>query len=354
MYNFFLFLQKILNFMANKHRKSFGGISLIVLIGIVLALGALWLAGKPCVEQDTDIYIPTGSSYGSVVEILDEAGVERLGIIDFVGKLKKLDRNPKAGHYLLPKGASPMDVVNMLRSGAQKPVRLTFNNTRTLQDLAGRIAGQIEADSITLLAHLSAPETAKKYNLSQEEVIGLFIPNTYEVWWNISPEALTDRMAKEWKRFWNEERTKRLSRTKLSKMEVITLASIVYEETKNVGEMPKIAGVYINRLRRGMPLQACPTAKYAVGDFTIKRVLHKHTQVKSPYNTYLNKGLTPGPICTPSIAAIDAVLNYSDHSYLYFCAKEDFSGTHYFSKTLSEHNRYAARYTKALKKSGIR
>ena len=247
-----------------------------------------------------------------------------------------------------------MDVVNMLRSGAQKPVRLIFNNTRTLQDLAGRIAGQIEADSITLLTHLTAPETAKKYNLTQEEVIGLFIPNTYEVWWNISPEALTDRMAKEWKRFWNEERTKRLSRTKLSKMEVITLASIVYEETKNVGEMPKIAGVYINRLRRGMPLQACPTAKYAVGDFTIKRVLHKHTQVKSPYNTYLNKGLTPGPICTPSIAAIDAVLNYSDHSYLYFCAKEDFSGTHYFSKTLSEHNRYAARYTKALKKSGIR
>ena len=168
---------------------------------------------------------------------------------------------------------------------------------------------------MTLLRHLTSPSTAAKYGVDKEEVIGLFVPNTYEVWWNISPEALTDRMAKEWDKFWNKERTSKLARTRLSKMEVVTLASIVYEETKNVGEMPKIAGVYINRLRRGMPLQACPTAKYA---------------------------------------AIDAVLNYTDHKYIYFCAKEDFSGTHYFSSTLAEHNRYAARYTKALSRAGIR
>lgn len=354
MYKFFLFLQKKLDFMAKKHSYRLGGFVSILLIGLTLALGALYTAGKPCVEHKCEIYVPTGSSYGALMDTLRSAGVGRLSVVDFVGKLKKLDRNPKAGHYVFEPGATPMAIVNALRSGAQKPVRLTFNNTRTLPDLAGRIAEQIEADSLTLLAHLTAPETAEKYNLTQEEVIGLFIPNTYEVWWNISPEALTDRMAKEWKRFWNEERTAKLARTGLSKMEVITLASIVYEETKDVGEMPKIAGVYINRLRRGMPLQACPTAKYAIGDFTIKRVLHKHTQVWSPYNTYLNRGLTPGPICTPSIAAIDAVLGFSDHSYIYFCAKEDFSGTHYFSKTLSEHNRYAARYTKALKKAGIK
>lgn len=340
--------------MANKHRRHLGSLGLIVLIGIVLALGALWLAGKPCVTKDTEIFIPTGSSYREVVEILDEAGVERLGVVDFVGRLKKYDRNPKSGHYILPEGATPLSVVTMLRSGAQKPVRLTFNNTRTLPDLAGRIAGQIEVDSLTLLTHLSSPETAQKYGVTPEQVIGLFVPNTYEVWWNISPEALTDRMAKEWERFWNSDRRAKLDGTGLSQMEVITLASIVYEETKEVGEMPKIAGVYINRLRRGMPLQACPTAKYAVGDFTIKRVLHKHTQVKSPYNTYINRGLPPGPICTPSIAAIDAVLNFTKHNYLYFCAKEDFSGTHHFSSTLSEHNRYAARYAKALKNSGIR
>ena len=354
MYKFFLFLQKILNFMEKKHSKSSGGFRLIVLICGALAVGALYLAGKPCVSHECEVYIPSGSSYGDLLSAVRDAGVGRMGVIDFVSRLKKLDRNPKAGHYTLSEGMTPMEVVTMLRSGEQRPVRLTFNNTRTLADLAGRIAGQIEADSLTLLNHLSATSTAKKYGVKQEEVIGLFIPNTYEVWWNISPEALTDRMAKEWEKFWNKERTSKLARTGLSKMEVITLASIVYEETKNVGEMPKIAGVYINRLRKKMPLQACPTAKYAIGDFTIKRVLHKHTQVKSPYNTYINRGLTPGPICTPSIAAIDAVLNYTNHSYIYFCAKEDFSGTHYFSKTLSEHNNYAARYTKALKKAGIK
>lgn len=354
MYNFFLFLQKICNFMAKKHRKSSNGFTTIILLGVILALGALWLAGKPCVKRECEIYIPTGSSYGEVMDSLDAAGVERLGVVNFVGRLKKLDRNPKSGHYILHEGATPMAVVGMLRSGAQKPVRLTFNNTRTLADLAGRIAQDIEADSITLLAHLTNPATAEKYGVSSEEVIGLFIPNTYEVWWNISPEALTDRMVREWEKFWNKERTSRLARTGLTKMEVVTLASIVYEETKNVEEMPKIAGVYMNRLRRGMPLQACPTAKYAVGDFTIKRVLHKHTQVESPYNTYLHRGLTPGPICTPSIAAIDAVLNYTNHKWLYFCAKEDFSGRHNFSSTLSEHNRHARRYAEALRRANIK
>lgn len=354
MYNFFLFLQKISSFMAKKRRNNSKGFATVVVLGLFVALGALWLAGKSCVKSECELYIPTGTSYEALLDSLDAAGVERLSVVNFVGRLKKLDHNPKAGHYVLPKGATPLAVVNMLRSGAQKPVRLTFNNTRTLADLAGRIAGQIEADSLTLLAHLTAPATAQKYGIRAEEVIGLFVPNTYEVWWNISPEALTDRMAKEWEKFWNKERTAKLSRTGLSKMEVVTLASIVYEETKNVEEMAKIAGVYMNRLRRGMPLQACPTAKYAVGDFTIKRVLHKHTQVKSPYNTYLHRGLTPGPICTPSIAAIDATLNYTNHKYLYFCAKEDFSGRHNFSSTLSEHNRYAKRYAEALRRANIR
>lgn len=339
--------------MQKKARRPRWAIRLIIVIGAVFC-GILWGATKPCTTASTEIVIPTGSTYSAVLDTLSSAGVERLGVINVVGQLKKLNRNPKAGHYVLPKGATPMGIVNMLRSGAQKPVKLTFNNIRTLEDLSGRIAEQIEADSLTLLRHLTSPSTAAKYGIDKEEVIGLFVPNTYEVWWNISPEALTDRMAKEWDKFWNKERTAKLARTRLSKMEVVTLASIVYEETKNVGEMPKIAGVYINRLRRGMPLQACPTAKYAVGDFTIKRVLHKHTQVRSPYNTYINRGLTPGPICTPSIAAIDAVLNFTDHKYIYFCAKEDFSGTHYFSSTLAEHNRYAARYTKALSKAGIR
>lgn len=339
--------------MQKKSRRPLWAIRLIVVVGAIF-LGVLWSATKPCITVPVEIVIPTGSTYSAVMDTLAAHNVERLGVVNLVGKLKRLDQNPKAGHYLLPEGATPMWIVNTLRSGAQKPVRLTFNNIRTLEDLSGRIAEQIEMDSLALLAHLTAPATAQKYGIEPEEVIGLFIPNTYEMWWNISPEGLTDRMAKEWERFWNKERTAKLARTRLSKMEVVTLASIVYEETKNVGEMPKIAGVYINRLRRGMPLQACPTAKYAVGDFTIKRVLHKHTQVESPYNTYLHRGLTPGPICTPSIAAIDAVLGYAEHKWLYFCAKEDFSGKHNFSSTLSEHNRHARRYAEALRKAGIR
>ena len=178
----------------------------------------------------------------------------------------------------------------------------------------------------------------------------MFIPNTYEMWWNVSPEALTDRMLGEYEKFWTSERKDKLARTRLSQKEVMNLAAIVYEETKVVSEMPKIAGVYINRLRRGMPLQACPTAKYAVGDFTLTRILYKHTQVDSPYNTYKHRGLPPGPICMPSIAAIDAVLGYADHKYLYFCAKEDLSGRHNFASTLTEHNRNSRRYNEALKR----
>lgn len=353
MYNFFLFLQKISNFMKNC--KSFSKfLGEVVALGVVVIVGALWLISRPCTESQKELFIPTGTTYEALLDTLQANDFKHISTIDFVGKLKKLNLNPKAGHYVVPEGATAMKVVGMLRSGAQKPVRLTFNNTRTLSDLAGRIGEQIEADSATLYAYFINKGTAEKYDIKSEELIGLFIPNTYEVWWNISPEALTDRMAREWEKFWNEERTAKLARTKLSKMEVVTLASIVYEESKNVGEMPKIAGVYINRLRKRMPLQACPTAKYALGDFSIKRVLHKHTQVESPYNTYKYRGLTPGPICTPSIAAIDAVLNYTDHKYLYFCAREDFSGRHYFSSTLTEHNRYAKRYADALRKAGIR
>lgn len=325
----------------------------LVALGVV-AVAALWLIKRSCTDASKEIFLPSGTTYEALIDTLQANDFEHIGLIDLVGRLKKLDRNPKGGHYIIPEGATAMQVVGMLRSGAQKPVRVTFNNTRTLEELAGRIGRQIEVDSATLYAHFINKNTAEKYGLRSEELIGLFIPNTYDIWWNISPEALTDRMAREWDKFWNEERTAKLARTRLSKMEVVTLASIVYEESKNVSEMPKIAGVYINRLRKRMPLQACPTAKYAIGDFAIKRVLYKHTQVDSPYNTYKHRGLTPGPICTPSIAAIDAVLGYTEHKYIYFCAREDFSGRHYFSSTLTEHNRYAQRYADALRKAGIR
>ena len=339
--------------MAKKRKSTALFVALVAIIGIIGAL-TLGRATTSCLPHKAEFYLPTGSSYPALLDTLEAHGTRNMSVVALVGKLRKLDQSVKPGHYVLPAGSNAMGIVGTLRAGAQKPVKLTFNNIRTLDQLAGRLATQIEADSVALYNHLTNPATAAKYNLKPEQLIGIFIPNTYEVWWTLSPEALTDRMFKEYNAFWNAERKAKLARTKLNEMEVATLASIIYEETKVTSEMPKIAGVYLNRLRRGIPLQACPTAKYAVGDFTIKRVLHKHTQVASPYNTYLHRGLTPGPICLAPIVAIDAVLNFESHSYLYFCAKEDFSGRHYFSKSLSEHNRYARRYAEALSRAKIR
>jgi UPF0755 protein len=337
-------------------KKSFFRRTVVVLI---LLVGALGIAGisilkGSCVDEPVEIFIHKNTPYSALLDSLEQNGVKKMGLISLVGKYEELEHSIKPGHYVLGKGANAVGIVRLFKSGAQKPVKLVINNVRTLEQLAAKLSSQLEADSATLYAHLSNPETAKKYGLKREELIGIFLPNTYEVWWTATPEAITDRMNREWNNFWNESRTAKLKRIGLSKMEVVTLASIIYEETKNVTEMPKIAGVYVNRLRRGIPLQACPTAKYAVGDFTLRRVLNKHIQFESPYNTYLNKGLTPGPICIPSLATIDATLNYVEHNYLFFCAKEDFSGTHNFAATNAEHSANARRYQEALNKRGIK
>lgn len=336
--------------MSRKRVRIGGFLAGAMVAVVVLSAVALGELKRAMVAERTEIFVPTGSDYQDLLTILDSAKVERTVAFELIAELKKLPETLKPGRYVLPAGASANGVVNMLRSGAQTPVNLTFNNIHMLDQLAARLAQQIEADSAELMQHLSSPEVAADYGLRSEQMIGLFIPNTYQVWWNISPKSLTDRMKREYDNFWTDERTAKLERLKLEPMEVITLASIVYEESKIPSEMRKIAGVYVNRLRRGIALQACPTAKYAVGDFSLTRILHKHTQVESPYNTYLHRGLPPGPICMPSIVAIDAVLDYEQHSYLYFCAKEDFSGYHYFSRTLREHNNYANRYTKALRR----
>lgn len=339
--------------MAKKRRSSLKILFTLLLLGVVGVVGLKFLRSS-CVPKTTEIYLPTGASYQVALDSLEAHGVENIGLISLVGRLKGIEGEISGGRYIFYEGSNAIGINNQLRSGAQTPVKVTFNNTRTIEQLAGRIAPQIEADSAAIAKYLSDPSTAEKYGLDREELIGLFIPNTYEMWWTSTPEEFTDRMASEWEKFWNESRKDKLARTGLTQMEVITLASIIYEETKNVEEMPKIAGVFINRLNKRMPLQSCATAKYAIGDFTLKRILHEHTQVKSPYNTYTKQGLPPGPICTPSIVAIDAVLNYTSHNYLYFCAKEDFSGTHNFASTLSQHNANAQRYQKALNRAGIK
>lgn len=270
-----------------------------------------------------------------------------------VAELKKYPQRIKAGRYRIRYGMNNNALVNMLRAGRQEPVRFTFNNLRTLPQLAATVEQQLEMDSLSFLLAVSRPELLQELGFTPGQVAGMFIPNTYEVYWDIDPEAFVRKMAKEYRKFWNDTRRTKARKAGLSPMDVTILASIVEEETAAVEEYPVIAGVYVNRLKEGIPLAACPTLKFALGDFTLKRILNKHLEVESPYNTYKYKGLPPGPVRIPSIQVIEAVLNYKKHDYLYFCARSDFSGRHYFSRTLRQHNEYARQYHQALNRRRI-
>lgn len=238
--------------------------------------------------------------------------------------------------------------------GQQSPADLTIKSVRTLRDLTNNIGDQLMLSRIELLNQLSSKEECAKYGYTPETIIAMFVPNTYEVYWDISIDKFLEKMDKENKKFWTFERRQKAKEDKLSPVEVMTLASIVDEETDNENEMPLIAGMYINRLHIDMPLQADPTVKFATKNFEAHRIYHKWLDYDSPYNTYKYHGLPPGPIRIPSIAAIDAVLNYVHHDYIYMCAKEDFSGTHNFAKTYEEHQENAAKYAKALNERGIK
>jgi len=245
------------------------------------------------------------------------------------------------------------ELINMLRSGNQAPVNIVLHNIRTKPELASVVQEKLEADSLAVIRLLNNSSYLEDYGLDTETVRAIFIPNTYEFYWNTSAKQFFERMYQEYQKFWTEKKIEKAKKIDLSRLEVITLASIVEEETIKNDERPTIAGVYMNRLRKGMPLQADPTVRYALQDFTIKRILKKHLVIDSPYNTYKNKGLPPGPINMPSIPSINAVLHYEKHDYLFFCAKDDFSGYHAFAKTHAEHVRNARKYQKALNKRKI-
>lgn len=259
----------------------------------------------------------------------------------------------KEGRYIFDE-ESVIRIVRRLVLGEQTAVRLIVGEARTLPQLAGKLSAQIKADSTTLLSTMRNKKIRRELGYVRDSIIAMFIPNTYEVYWDTTPEQLLSRISRENSRFWNTERTAKLERCKLSKYEVMTLASIVYEETKIPSEMRMIAGVYINRLRAKIALGACPTIKYAMGDFELKRILHKHLTYPSPFNTYTHRGLPPAPICVPSIEAIEAVLNYAEHKYLYFCARPEMDGRHNFARTLSEHNANSQKYSKALERLKIK
>ncbi len=332
-----------------------------VIIGVTVALVIAGLRAwqlfvyifNPNVKNDYVLYVTKGTTFDSVLDSLEKNdALLDLKAFRWVARKKDYHHVVRPGRFHFKQGMNNNEMVNILRAGLQEPVNLIFNNIRTPEQLAGVVSTYLQADSASVL-ELFTPGTAGKYGFAPETFISMFIPNTYEFYWTTSAKEFADRMKVEHERFWNEERRKKAEALGLTPQEVSTLASIVQEETVKADEKARVAGVYINRLRRGMLLQADPTVKYAVGDVTLRRILFSHLEIDSPYNTYKNAGLPPGPITFPEISSIDAVLNFEEHDYYYFCARDDFSGYHAFARTNAEHNINAEKYRRALDEQKI-
>ncbi len=347
---------------ARSYTKILAYFSLVLLIAIIGGgiygyniYSKMFLPNVDIGEKEyTLIYIPTESTYIQALEIITATEyVVDMETFKWVASRMGYPYSIKPGRYKVTSNMSNRELLTILRAGLQTPIRVTFTGFRTPQQLAQKVSNQIEADSAEIVEAFKSAEVANQYGFSPETFIAMFIPNTYEFFWNTGTKGFFDRMKKEYESFWTEEKDRRAKEIGLSRVKVSTLASIVEEETIRVDERPKVAGVFVNRLNRNMPLQADPTIKFAVGDFTIRRILTKHLQVDSPYNTYKYRGLPPGPINAPSISSINSVLNHDNHKYLYFCAKPDYSGYHAFASTLSEHNMNARVYQQFLNRERI-
>jgi UPF0755 protein len=327
-----------------------------ILITVIIFLIYRNLFGISIIPDKSNhiILIPTGSSYDQVLDTLESTlTIKNLKLLRWVAEKKNYPDLIKPGRYIINKGLSYTGLINLLRSGKQSPVKITFNNLRTLNQISGKIGKQVEADSSQIIGFFSDESNFRADEFKKENIIALFIPNTYEFYWNTDAKGLYTRLLKEYRLFWNDQRLAKAKEIGLDPVEVSILASIIDDEVAKSDEKPRIAGVYLNRLKRGMPLQACPTIKFALNDFSITRILKKYLLVDSPYNTYEHSGFPPGPIGCATIEGIDAVLNAEKHDYIFFAARPDFSGYHNFSRTLSEHNRYALLYQKELDKRKI-
>lgn len=299
---------------------------------------------KKSVQEKTTVYIPLQATYSQMLDSVATA-VGDMKSFEKVAKRASLEESFKPGRYILTPDKSNKDLVRMLKMGWESPMMLTLSgNIRGMEKLSGILGRKLAADSVSFMEYFSKAEVG----------MWMILPNTYEVYWTISPEKFVERMEREYDKFWNEERKAKAENIGLTPVEVSILASIVCEETNYVPEMPKVAGVYMNRLKRGMKLDADPTVKFALNDPSIRRILFRHLEVDSPYNTYKYAGLPPGPITVPSIKGLEAVLNYEHHNYLYFCANSNMDGTHKFARTLSGHNRNAREYQAALNRLKIR
>jgi UPF0755 protein len=331
------------------------GILLVIALGITFLNYYLKYYGSNVTGKKQYLYIRTGSDFKDVMDSIKSNDLVK-DTTSFLWAAENMDYSTKvkSGRYRLEKGMSNRKLINMLKSGNQDPVTLRIQNIRLKENLAGFVSKKIEADSSSIIHLIDSAEFISKYGFNKDNIYTMFIPNSYEVYWDISPIGFFERMHDEYEKFWTADRRTKAAQIGLSRMQVSTLAAVVDAEALHDSEMPTIAGLYMNRYKRGIPLQADPTVIFAAKDFTIRRVLNKHLALNSPYNTYMYKGLPPGPIMMPSINAIDAVLNYSKHDYIFMCAKEDFSGYHNFAVTKAEHDKNARKFQEALDKLNIK
>ncbi|WP_299017844.1 endolytic transglycosylase MltG [uncultured Polaribacter sp.] len=337
-------------------KKTLLILAFFLILGAVLANNYYQKIFGTAITKEHVLYVTKNSSLVSIKEELKDYSKNPNTFL-WVAARKDFT-NPKPGRYILKEGTSNNDLVNMLRSGNQTPLKIAFNNQDTLEKFAGRLSTQIAADSAALLQSFTNEAFLKKHNFTKKSVLQMFIPNTYEVYWTITPDKFRSKMLAFYNQFWTKNRLQKAKNLNLSKEEVITLASIVQKETAQNSERPIVAGLYLNRLKRGIPLQADPTIIYCVKeqkgqDYVVKRVLTADLAIKSPYNTYKNRGLPPTLISMPDISAIDGVLNAQKHNYIYMCASVEKIGYHAFARTLAQHNRNAAKYHNWLNKQHI-
>lgn len=330
-------------------------VSILVLLIVISAYFAYSMVFKPIKLAETEyIYIDDENDYEDVVnQIKEKIKLPNERIFEVLSERMNYPNLVKTGRYSIEDGMTMPDLIRRLRSGSQAPVNLTFNNIRTIENLAGRLSSQLMIDSVSALVYFTDSAVISNYGFNEQTFGAMFIPNTYEVYWDTGIESLTNRMKREYDSFWNQDRREKAERIGLNPLQVSTLASIVEEEATYADEYPIVAGLYLNRLKRGMRLEADPTVKFAVGDPSLRRILFRHLEVESPYNTYKIQGLPPGPIRIPSITSIDATLSPAEHNYLFMCAKDDLSGRHNFAVTHAEHARNAAAYQRALNQRGI-
>ncbi|WP_431109534.1 endolytic transglycosylase MltG [Winogradskyella poriferorum] len=345
-----MYIKKILWAIAIIGLLIFGGIAYYI-------YGAMFQPNTKFENETAYVYIPTDANYIQVRQQLQPL-LKDMGSFDALAKRKKYTSNIKAGRFAISKGMNNNEIINSIRS-KNLPIKIAFNNQHSLEELAGRISTQIEADSVSLLNAMIDNTFLEKNGFTKATALGMYLPNSYEFFWNTSAEGFREKMLTEYNRFWNESRLEKAKQLNLSPDEVMTLASVVHEESKQADEQPRVAGVYLNRLRIGMPLQADPTLKFAAyqlpeyRDTVIRRVLNVHKEIDSPYNTYKNLGLPPGLIAMPDLSAINAVLNPEKHNYLYFAADAKRLGYHKFAKTLAQHNNNAREYQRYLSSQGI-